>query len=217
MFSYVPQDAFMFDGTIADNIRFGNLAASPEQVAEAARAAHAHTFIDDLADGYDAIVGDAGLPLSGGQRQRVTIARALVRNSQILLLDEAMSSMDMRAETIVQQAVSVAMRNRTTVSIAHRRSTIDDRSGGQNRRARTRANCRRGINERSRRQACFIDFSTRSSRRRSRQTVGSRDMEITQELRFRLADSSHNVSIHNEHATVTLYGPNRIALNWVGS
>jgi len=121
----VSQEVQLFNTTIADNIRYGRLDASDEAVREAARAANAHGFIEDLPDGYAATVGERGVKLSGGQRQRVAIARALLRDARLLLLDEATSSLDSESEALVQEALDRLMEGRTTFIIAHRLSTVE--------------------------------------------------------------------------------------------
>jgi len=124
---YVSQESPLVDGTIRDNICYGmNHEVTQEEVEEAARMAYADTFIQDMPDGYDTEVGERGVKLSGGQRQRIAIARALLRNPQILMLDEATSSLDSKSEIIVQQALNNLMKGRTTLVIAHRLSTIVD-------------------------------------------------------------------------------------------
>jgi subfamily B ATP-binding cassette protein MsbA len=120
----VTQDAFLFDTTIAENIRYGRPDASFEEVVEAARAAHAHEFIDRLPEGYETEVGEIGNRLSGGQRQRITIARALLRNPDVLVFDEATSALDATSERLVQDAMGALMKGRTVVLIAHRLSTL---------------------------------------------------------------------------------------------
>ena len=124
----VPQETLLFSGTIGDNIRYGNLAASQEAVIAAAQAANAHEFITAFEEGYDTVVGERGVKLSGGQRQRVAIARALLKNPRILILDEATSAMDSESEGLVQEALERLMQNRTTFVIAHRLSTIKNAS-----------------------------------------------------------------------------------------
>jgi ABC-type multidrug transport system fused ATPase/permease subunit len=126
MMAYVPQDAYLFDGTIEENIRYGRPDATHEQVVDAARAANAHDFIAAQPDGYDTRVGERGARLSGGQRQRIAIARALIKDAPILLLDEATSALDSESEELVQGALEVLMRGRTTVAIAHRLSTVEN-------------------------------------------------------------------------------------------
>jgi len=120
----VQQDSFVFSGSIAENIAYGRPHASREEIVEAARAAHAHEFIERLPKGYDAHLGERGVNLSGGQRQRLSIARALLKNPRILILDEATSSLDSESEAIVQRALEQLMRGRTCFVVAHRLSTI---------------------------------------------------------------------------------------------
>ena len=122
----VSQEVHLFNATIRENIRYGQLEASDEAVEEAARAANAHDFIRDLPDGYDAEVGERGVKLSGGQRQRIAIARALLRDARLLLLDEATSSLDSESEALVQEALDRLMEGRTTFIIAHRLATVRD-------------------------------------------------------------------------------------------
>lgn len=120
----VPQDPVLFSTTFFENIRFGNLEASDEDVYAAAKAAYAHEFIEALPDGYHTHLGEKGMSLSGGQRQRIAIARAILKNSPVLLLDEATSALDTESETKVQKALETLKHNRTTLIIAHRESTI---------------------------------------------------------------------------------------------
>ncbi|HQI81030.1 MAG TPA: ATP-binding cassette domain-containing protein, partial [Deltaproteobacteria bacterium] len=120
----VTQEMILFDDTIRNNIAYGTRSATFEEVVEAARAANAHDFISALPDGYDTVVGESGVRLSGGQRQRICIARAIVRNAPILILDEATSSLDTESEREVQAALERLMQGRTTLVIAHRLSTI---------------------------------------------------------------------------------------------
>jgi len=120
----VPQDTMLFGGTIRENIRYGKQSATDEEVAAAAGAANAHDFIMDLPGGYETEVGERGLKLSGGQRQRISVARAILRNPRILILDEATSSLDTQSEALVQDALERLMKGRTTFIIAHRLSTI---------------------------------------------------------------------------------------------
>ncbi len=120
----VPQEATLFGGSIRENILYGRLDASDDELVEAARAANAHDFIAALPDGYSTTVGDRGMRLSGGQRQRVAIARAILKDPPILLLDEATSSLDNESERLVQEALERLKRGRTTIIIAHRLSTI---------------------------------------------------------------------------------------------
>jgi ATP-binding cassette subfamily B protein/subfamily B ATP-binding cassette protein MsbA len=120
----VEQDVFLFDGTIAENIAYANRGASDEAIAEAARAANAAEFIEALPGGYDTAIGERGVKLSGGQRQRIAIARALLAQPRILILDEATSNLDTESEQLIQAALARLMRDRTTFVIAHRLSTI---------------------------------------------------------------------------------------------
>ena len=120
----MPQEAILFGGTVRDNIRYGRLDASDEEIIAAARSANAHDFITALPDGYETLVGDRGSRLSGGQRQRVAIARAILKDPPILLLDEATSSLDNESERLVQEALDRLKVGRTTVIVAHRLSTI---------------------------------------------------------------------------------------------
>ena len=120
----VPQETQLFSGTIEDNIRYGRLEATHEEVVEAARIANADEFIERLAGGYDTLVGERGIRLSGGQRARIAIARAVVRNPRILILDEATSALDSHSETLIEQAFDRILPGRTTIIIAHRLSTI---------------------------------------------------------------------------------------------
>lgn len=120
----VMQDVFLFHGTVRQNIGFGRLGATDAEIEEAARAANAHEFIDALPEGYDTVIGERGVRLSGGQKQRISIARALLKDAPILILDEATSSVDTETEWLIQQALNRLTRNRTTLVIAHRLSTI---------------------------------------------------------------------------------------------
>jgi ATP-binding cassette, subfamily B, bacterial MsbA len=120
----VTQDTVLFDDSIASNIAYGVPNASREQLEASARAAHAHDFITSLPHGYDTMIGERGQRLSGGQRQRLAIARALLRNSPLLILDEATSSLDSESERLVQDALMTLMLNRTSFVIAHRLSTV---------------------------------------------------------------------------------------------
>ncbi|RCS25198.1 ABC transporter ATP-binding protein [Phyllobacterium salinisoli] len=122
--AYVSQQPYLFEGSIADNIRYGRPDATMEEIIAAAKLAHAHDFILQQPQGYDTPVGENGVTLSGGQRQRLSIARAIVRNAPILLLDEATSALDNESEKRVQQALDGIMQGRTTIVIAHRLSTI---------------------------------------------------------------------------------------------
>lgn len=120
----VTQESILFHDSVFRNIAFGVEGATQQDVEQAARVANAHDFISNLPDGYQTIIGDRGLKLSGGERQRLTIARAVLRNPPILILDEATSSLDSESEKLVQEALTNLMRNRTTIVIAHRLSTI---------------------------------------------------------------------------------------------
>jgi ABC-type multidrug transport system fused ATPase/permease subunit len=120
----VPQEMFLFNGTVAENISYGRPSATLEEIIAAARMANAHKFILERSDGYESLVGPRGDHLSGGERQRIAIARAILADAQILILDEATSSLDVENEIAIQRALSRAARNRTTFIIAHRLSTI---------------------------------------------------------------------------------------------
>ena len=120
----VSQEAILFNDTIFNNIAFANPSASREDVIKAAKAANAHDFIMETENGYDTLIGDRGCRLSGGQRQRISIARALLKNPAILILDEATSALDTESERLVQDALDTLMKDRTTVVVAHRLSTI---------------------------------------------------------------------------------------------
>jgi subfamily B ATP-binding cassette protein MsbA len=122
--SLVPQDAAVFGGTVEENIRYGRLEATAEELELAARAANAHDFITALPQGYQTVLGDRGMRLSGGQRQRVAIARAILKDAPILILDEATSSLDNESERLVQEALAHLMVGRTSIIVAHRLSTI---------------------------------------------------------------------------------------------
>jgi ABC-type multidrug transport system fused ATPase/permease subunit len=122
--AFVPQDVILFGGTIAENIAYGKLGATAEEIADAARKANAHDFISKFPEGYETIVGERGIKLSGGQRQRIAIARAILKDPAILILDEATSSLDSESEQLVQEALDNLMKNRTSFVIAHRLSTI---------------------------------------------------------------------------------------------
>jgi subfamily B ATP-binding cassette protein MsbA len=120
----VPQETTLFAGPIRENIAYGKLGATADEIEAVARAAHAHEFIVEFPDGYETIVGERGVKLSGGQRQRIAIARALLKNPAILILDEATSSLDYESERLVQDALETLMQGRTTFVIAHRLSTV---------------------------------------------------------------------------------------------
>lgn len=123
---YVSQDTFLFHGSVRENIAYGSFDASDEEIAEAAKAAEAHGFIQNLPDGYDTTVGERGVKLSGGQRQRIALARAFLRDPDILVLDEATSDVDTETEMLIQRSLDRLTEDRTTFVIAHRLSTVKD-------------------------------------------------------------------------------------------
>lgn len=122
--TYVPQEPILFHRTLRENIAYGKPTASLKEIVQAAKKAHAHEFIESLADGYDTLVGERGIKLSGGQRQRVALARAFLKNAPIVVLDEATSALDSESEKLIQEALVTLMEGRTTIIIAHRLSTI---------------------------------------------------------------------------------------------
>ena len=124
--AYVPQEAVLYDASIADNIRFGLTAASDEAIRQAASRAQALDFIDRLPGGFDTEVGDRGVRLSGGERQRLALARAFLRNPEILVLDEPTSALDAANENAIRQALTELMAGRTTIMVAHRLSLVRD-------------------------------------------------------------------------------------------
>lgn len=120
----VFQESLLFSGTIKENIRYGKPQATNEEIIAAAKAANAHNFIEDLSQGYDSMIGERGVKLSGGQKQRIAIARAMLKNAPIIILDEATSSLDSKAEIEVQKGLEALLKDRTSIIIAHRLSTI---------------------------------------------------------------------------------------------
>ena len=117
--SILHQEAVLFAGTIRENIRFGRFDATDEEIEQAARAAHAHNFIMELPDGYDTVVGERGGTVSGGQRQRIAIARALLRNSPVVVLDEATTGLDPESASLVMDAIEQLVAGRTTLAVTH--------------------------------------------------------------------------------------------------
>jgi ABC-type multidrug transport system fused ATPase/permease subunit len=122
--AFVPQDVILFGGSIGENIAYGKPDATDEQILLAAKKAHAHEFVERFPEQYKTIVGERGIKLSGGQRQRIAIARAILKDPAILILDEATSSLDSESEALVQDALENLMKGRTSFVIAHRLSTI---------------------------------------------------------------------------------------------
>ena len=120
----VQQDVFLFNGTIRENIAYGNFEASQNEIEEAAKRANIHEYILSLPDGYDTNVGERGVKLSGGQKQRISIARAFLKNPPILILDEATSALDNATEMLIQDSLSKLSQGRTTLVVAHRLSTV---------------------------------------------------------------------------------------------
>ena len=120
----VLQDTFLFNGTVLENILYSNPGKSEKEAMEAARIANAHEFIERLPDGYHTHIGERGVKLSGGQKQRLSIARAILKDAPILILDEATSAVDVETEAMIQEALQKLMAGRTTLVIAHRLSTI---------------------------------------------------------------------------------------------
>ena len=126
LLAVVQQDVFLFDGSVAENIAYGDSSATMEDILDAAKRANAHTFIEELPDGYDSLIGERGVKLSGGQAQRLSIARAILANPQILILDEATSNLDTESEQLIQASMRDLLAGRTTFVVAHRLSTIAD-------------------------------------------------------------------------------------------
>jgi ABC-type multidrug transport system fused ATPase/permease subunit len=124
LISVVPQDVYMFHASVADNLRLGNPDATDDEVRRAARLAQAMSFIELLPDGFDSVLGERGASISGGQRQRLAIARALLRDAPILVMDEAVANLDAESEASLREAMAEVARDRTTLLIAHRPSTI---------------------------------------------------------------------------------------------
>jgi len=122
----IPQDPSLFHRTIMDNLRYGRLEATDDEVYEASKKAHCHEFIMQLPEGYHTIVGERGSKISGGQRQRIAIARAILKNAPILILDEATSALDSITEKYIQEALHVLTKARTTLVVAHRLSTLSE-------------------------------------------------------------------------------------------
>jgi ATP-binding cassette subfamily B protein len=120
----IPQDPSLFHRSLMENVRYGRTDASDEDVIEAAKRAHAHEFIRTLPQGYASLVGERGVKLSGGQRQRIAIARAILKNAPILILDEATSQLDSVTEILIQESLWSLMQGKTTIVIAHRLSTL---------------------------------------------------------------------------------------------
>lgn len=122
----IVKNAYLFHDTVRNNIRFGKPDASDDEVYEAAKAARCHDFILALPDGYDTVVGEGGGTLSGGERQRISIARAMLKNAPIILLDEATASVDPENEHLIQEAISALTHGKTILTIAHRLATIEN-------------------------------------------------------------------------------------------
>ena len=122
--SMVLQDVFLFHGTVEENIAYGADNPTHEQIVAAAKVANAHEFITEMEKGYDTIVGERGVRLSGGQKQRISIARAILRDKPVLILDEATAAVDNSTERLIHEAIDKVIENRTTIIIAHRLSTI---------------------------------------------------------------------------------------------
>ncbi|PYJ72604.1 MAG: hypothetical protein DME75_04215 [Verrucomicrobia bacterium] len=125
-FAIVLQEPVLFSTTIAENIAYGRAGATEDEIIDAAKAANAHDFIVNLPDGYQTVVGERGMRLSGGERQRISLARAFLKDAPILILDEPTSSVDVKTEAGIMEAMQKLMKNRTTFMIAHRLSTLED-------------------------------------------------------------------------------------------
>ena len=125
-YSMVFQNVYLFNDTIANNIRFGNPSATQEEIIEAAKKARCHDFIMALPDGYETVIGEGGSTLSGGEKQRISIARAILKNANIVILDEATAFADPENEALVQKAFTQIGKNKTVIMIAHRLSTVKD-------------------------------------------------------------------------------------------
>ena len=121
----VFQKVYLFHDTVENNIRFGNPAATHEEIVEAAKKARCHDFIEQLPDGYNTVIGEGGSTLSGGEKQRISIARAILKNASIVILDEATASIDPENEHLIQQAISELTVGKTVIVIAHRLATIE--------------------------------------------------------------------------------------------
>ena len=122
----VSQDTYIFMGTVAENIAYANPEATREDIIKAAILASAHEFISNMPDGYDTVIGASGKDLSGGEKQRISIARAVLANPKVLILDEATASVDTETEKAIQKSLNYLVKGRTTLSIAHRLSTLRD-------------------------------------------------------------------------------------------
>ena len=122
--SLVSQETTLFDDTIKNNIKYANLDASDDEIFEAAKLSHCEEFIKNLPEKYETLIGEDGVRLSGGEKQRISIARAMLKKSSIILLDEATSSLDSETETKIQDALKILTKDKTTIVIAHRLSTI---------------------------------------------------------------------------------------------
>ena len=122
--SLVSQETTLFDDTVLNNIKYANLDASEDEIREAAKLSYSHEFIESLQNKYDTLIGENGVRLSGGEKQRISIARAILKKSKIILLDEATSSLDSETEEKIQEAINYLTKDRTTLVIAHRLSTV---------------------------------------------------------------------------------------------